>query len=113
MAFGPLCPGGHLLLGKDAQTRPLQANAEPRPGTNRALIGFPGRQKGPKLTFYAVSLHGATYRPPNGIANMGGGKRWIDHHRTPQTTRANICSLFGESGEDLPLANSADQAESR
>ena len=111
--MGHFAQEGIYCLGKTLKRCPCQRTLDPNQVPTGLQLGFTGGKKRPKLTFYAVSLHGATYRPPNGIANMGGGKRWIDHHRTPQTARANICSLFGELGEDLPLANSADQAESR
>lgn len=60
----------------------------------------------------SVTQHGATYISTNGVAHMGVLQGRVRQHQTPQSIGANIGSLFGQSGENLPLAYPADQAES-
>jgi hypothetical protein len=43
---------------------------------------------------------------------MGLREGRVSQHHTPQTIGANICSLLCQSGENLPLAYPANQAES-
>lgn len=64
------------------------------------------------MTTNSVAQHGATHVSTNGVAHMGILQGRVRQHQTPQSIGANICSLFGQSGENLPLAYPADQAES-
>jgi hypothetical protein len=59
-----------------------------------------------------IAKHSPAHVSANGVAHMGTRQGRVSQHQTPQSIRANICSLFGQSGEDLPLAYPADQAES-
>ena len=84
MAFGPLSQEGRLPPEKGAQTRPLQANAGPQRGTNRAPIGLRGRRKGPAVDV----LRGFAARhplPTDQWHSQHGGRKALDRSSSNTT----------------------------